>query len=193
MPPSSLSYPRTTLPPMAKAGVSQLTYADLQALPDDHNRYELIDGELLVSPSPSTAHQRAVGNLYMLLRPACPPDLEAFVAPFDWLVDDHNVFVPDLLVARTRDLTERNLPRPPVLAVEVLSPTTRHRDLGRKRDAYARAGLADYWVVDPLVPSVRMLERVDGTFCEVAHAADDGSVIVERPFPVTVVPGDLVA
>jgi Uma2 family endonuclease len=178
---------------MAKAGVSQLTHADLQALPDDHNRYELIDGELLVSPSPSTAHQRAVGNLYVLLRAACPPDLEVFVAPFDWLVDDHNVFEPDLLVARRADLTERNLPRPPVLAVEVLSPTTRQRDLGRKRAAYARAGLAHYWAVDPLVPSVRVLELVEGTFCEVGYAADDGSIAVAHPFPVTVAPHALSA
>jgi Uma2 family endonuclease len=177
---------------MAKAGVSQLTYADLQALPDDHNRYELIDGELLVSPAPSRAHQRAVGNLHLLLHAACPPTLEVLFAPFDWLVDDHNVFEPDLLVARRDDFTDWYLPCPPVLAVEVLSPTTRHRDLGRKRDAYARAGLANYWVVDPLVPSVRVLRPVEGTFYEVAHAADDGPVTVERPFPVTVVPGDLI-
>jgi Uma2 family endonuclease len=178
---------------MAKATVSRLTYADLQELPDDHNRYELIDGELLVTPAPNTAHQRAVGNLYVLLRAACPADLEVFLAPFDWLVDQHNVFEPDLLVARRADLTERNLPHPPVLAVEVLSPTTRRRDLGRKRDAYERSALAHYWVVDPLVPSVQVFELGDGGLVESASAVDDTPITVDRAFAVTVTPADLFA
>jgi Uma2 family endonuclease len=179
--------------PMAKAGVSQLTYADLQALPDDHKRYELIDGELVVSASPNLAHQRAVLRLAMLLHAACSPALlEVVAAPFDWLVDDHNVFVPDLLVARTGELTERNLPRPPVLAVEVLSPSTRARDLVRKRAAYQRAGLPHYWVVDPLAPSVTVLDALDGVYAATATAYGDEPLTVKTPFPVTVVPADLV-
>jgi Uma2 family endonuclease len=176
---------------MAKAKVSQLTYADLEALPDDHNRYELIDGELLVSASPSTAHQRALGALYRLLHAAAPVTCEVFLAPFDWYVDERNVYQPDLLVARRADLTERNLPRPPVLAVEVLSPSSRSVDLVRKRAAYQRAGLEHYWVVDPLLPAVTVLERVRGRLVETATAKGDESVEVDRPFPVTVVPAAL--
>ena len=131
-----LSHPGPTLRPMAKAGVSQHTYADLQALPDDHHRYELIDGELVVSAAPNLAHQRTVRRLLRLLEDACPAGLEALSAPFDWVVDDCNVYEPDVLVARVADLTERNLPRPPVLAVEVLSDFSRSRDRLRKRAAY---------------------------------------------------------
>jgi Uma2 family endonuclease len=176
---------------MAKAKVSQLTYADLQALPDDHKRYELIDGELLVSPSPSTAHQRAVRCLLLILHAACPPGHEVLTAPFDWLVDQRNVFVPDVIVARTADLTETNLPVAPLLAVEVLSPSTRSRDQVRKRAAYQRAGLGHYWLVDPLAASITVLDRVDGQFTTTATASGDQPVTIERPFLVTVVPADL--
>ena len=176
---------------MAKAKVSQLTYADLEALPDDHNRYELIDGELLVSASPSTAHQDAVLNLILLLHAACPRQHRVYVAPFDWYVDERNVYQPDLLVARRADLTERNLPRPPVLAVEVLSPSSRSVDLVRKRAAYQRTGLEHYWVVDPLLPAVTVLERVRGRLVETATAKGDEPLTVDLPFPVTVLPAAL--
>ena len=175
---------------MAKAKVSQLTYADLEALPDD-NRYELIDGALLVSASPSTAHQDAVRNLLLLLHAACPQGHRVYTAPLDWYVDNRNVYVPDVLVARRDDLTERNLVRPPVLAIEVLSPSTRSVDLVRKRAAYERAGLAHYWIVDPVLPAVTVLELAGGRLVEAATAKGDEVLAVERPFPVRVVPGQL--
>jgi Uma2 family endonuclease len=177
---------------MAKPMVSQLTYADIEALPEDGKRYELIDGELFVSASPSRDHQRVVGNLYLLLRAACPPDLEVFLAPFDWVVDQLNVYVPDLMVVGRQDSTHRNLPCPPVLAVEVLSPTTRARDVGRKYAAYERAGLAHYWIVDPVAPEVRVIEHRDGQFCTSAKAAGPEGLALTRPFPVTLVPDALV-
>lgn len=173
---------------MAKAKVSQLTYADLEALPDDHIRHELIDGELFVSASPSLVHQRVVMALYHLLLPLVPEGHELFNVDIDWYVDDRNVYVPDLIVAPRDHFTERNLPRPPVLAVEVLSPSTRSVDLVRKRAAYERAGLAHYWIVDPMLPALTVLERVGGRLVEVAAAKGDEALAVERPFPVTVVP-----
>ena len=176
---------------MAKAGVSQHTYADLQALPDDHHRYELIDGELVVSAAPNLAHQLAVAAVYRLLFAACPPGHTVLFAPFDWVVDDRNVYEPDVLVARVADLTERNLPRPPVLAVEVLSDFSRSRDRLRKRAAYQRAGLSYYWLVDPLIPAVTVLDRVGHELVETAVAKGDEPLAVERPFPVTVVPAEL--
>jgi Uma2 family endonuclease len=176
---------------MANAKVSQLTYADLEALPDDHNRYELIDGELLVSASPDTVHQRALGALYRLLHAAAPEACEVFLAPFDWYVDERNVYQPDLLVARRADLTERSLPRPPVLAFEVLSPSSRSVDLVHKRAAYQRAGLEHYWVVDPQLPAVTVLERVRGRLVEATTAKGDETLTVDRPFPFTLVPAAL--
>jgi Uma2 family endonuclease len=190
--PLALSDGACSLAVVAKPMVSQLTYADIEALPYDGKRYELIDGELFVSASPNRAHQRVVGNLHLLLRAACPPELEVFVAPFDWVVDQRNVYVPDLMVARREDSTDRNLPCPPVLAVEVLSPTTRTRDVGRKYTAYERAGLAHYWIVDPFAPEVRVVEHRHGRFCTTATATGPEGLALTRPFPVNLVPDALV-
>ena len=86
------------------------TRADLDSMPDDGHRYELIDGCLIVSPAPSRRHQRVVVNLTVLLHPRCPEDLEVLVAPFDVALSDDSVVQPDLLVARRSDLTDRDLP-----------------------------------------------------------------------------------
>jgi Uma2 family endonuclease len=96
-----------------------------------------------------------------------------------------------VIVARTADLTEANLPVAPLLAVEVLSPSTRSRDQVRKRAAYQHAGLGHYWLVDPLAASITVLDRVDGQLTTTATASGDQPVTIVRPFPVTVVPADL--
>jgi Uma2 family endonuclease len=87
-----------------------LTRADLDALPDDGHRYELIDAVLIVTPAPSMPHQRVVTRLLRLLDAACPDDLEVFVAPFDVALATDIVMQPDVLVARKVDLTPT---RPP--------------------------------------------------------------------------------
>jgi len=102
-----------------------LTRDDLDTLPDDGHRYELIDGVLVVSPSPSQEHQSMLGELFVLLRAACPADLKVLLAPFDVALAADTVVQPDIVVARRTDLTSRDLPTAPVLAVEVLSPSTR--------------------------------------------------------------------
>src|SRR5256885_10543297 len=100
------------------------TVDDLDALPDEGLQVELFDGVLVVSPAPVPAHQRAVGGLFVLLRGACPPELEVFVAPLDFRPNLKRSFQPDVLVARRDRVGPKNLVRPPVLAVEVLSPST---------------------------------------------------------------------
>lgn len=115
-----------------------LTRADLDAMPDDGHRYELIDGALIVTPAPGERHQTAVGELHLLLRRGCPDDLKVLLAPFDVTLADDTVVQPDLLVCRRRDLTRRDLPTAPVLAVEVVSPSTRRIDLTLK--VAARSG-----------------------------------------------------
>lgn len=79
------------------------TVADLATLPDDGLRYELVDGTLLVSAAPSKLHQRALGNLYVLLRAACPAELEVFLAPTDYQPTSTRSFQPDLLVVSRDD------------------------------------------------------------------------------------------
>jgi Uma2 family endonuclease len=168
-----------------------LTYDDLQNIPEDGHRYELLDGTLLVTPAPNTVHQDCVLSLAILLRNAALADQKVMIAPFDWLIGARTSFEPDVLVARRADIGKHNLSVPPLLAVEVLSPSTRRIDLVLKRDAYASAGVASYWIVDPEVPSVTALRLEDGVFVEEASASGDGSFTASSPFPVTVVPARL--
>lgn len=95
---------------------------------------------------------------------------------------------PDILVARRVDLTDRNLPHPPVLAVEVLSPSARLIDLNLKRARYERAGVASYWVVDPDDVTLTAWRLRDGEYVEVASVAGAESWSCASPFEVTVVP-----
>ena len=99
-----------------------LTRADLESMPDDGHRYELLDGTLVVTPAPGNRHQGAVGKLYVALAHACPGNLAVRLAPFDVVLADDTVVQPDLLVTSRSALTERGLPGAPLLAVEVLSP-----------------------------------------------------------------------
>lgn len=168
-----------------------LTHDDLQNIPDDGHRYELLEGTLLVTPAPTPEHQSCVLSLGMLLASAVPPDLKVFIAPLDWVVGPRTSFEPDVLVARRVDVGPRNLPRPPALVVEVLSPNTRRIDLVLKRDAYAAAGVPSYWIVDPDGPTVTFLRLEGGAYVEDGSVAGDDAFAVSSPFPLTVVPARL--
>ncbi|HEY8474535.1 MAG TPA: Uma2 family endonuclease [Natronosporangium sp.] len=108
--------------PLLTAG-RPFTRADLAGMPDDGRRYELIDGVLIVSAAPGRLHQRAVGRLLRLLGDACPPEFEVLPGPFAVGLADDTELQPDV-VGRVADLTDRDLPAAPALAVEVLSPST---------------------------------------------------------------------
>lgn len=165
---------------------------DLEGMPDDGRRYELIDGCLVVTPAPGLPHQRVVGALYYLLRAACPPGLEVFVAPVDFVPQPSTVLQPDILAARAEDAAGQRLTRPPLLVVEVLSPCSRAQDLGSKRLAYAEAVIPWYWVVDPDAPGSLVVHRLEaGTYSEVARASGEEAHASEQPFAVTVVPARL--
>ncbi len=130
--------------------------------PDDGHRYELVDGALLVTPAPGFRHQTCVLALGMLLRSARGDGHQVVIAPFDVRLSASTVLQPDVLVARTDDLTEARLEGAPVLAVEVLSGSTRLTDLGTKRLVFEEAGVPAYWLVDPDVPSLTVLHLEDG-------------------------------
>jgi Uma2 family endonuclease len=169
-----------------------LTAADLETMPDDGHRYELIDGALIVTPSPAVPHQRVVGNLYVLLRAACTADLEVMLAPLDVTVSEITVLQPDLLVAPRTTLAGRKMVGLPVLAVEVLSPSTRLIDLNLKRAAFERAEVGSYWVVDPEAASITAWHLEDGRYVEQPWTVDDEVFSVNRPFPIEFRPDDLV-
>lgn len=148
----------------------RMTYDDLLALPDDGLRHELIDGEHIVSPSPGSAHQLIVGNLYLLLRQFLREHHigVAMLAPFDIVFSRFDVVEPDLIyftMDRFRAIVgEKNAQGPPDLAVEILSPWSRRRDEITKRCLYERWGVGEYWVVDPDIDTMKVYRLAGGKF-----------------------------
>jgi Uma2 family endonuclease len=133
---------------------TEWTVEMVRALPDDGNRYEVIDGELFVTPAPSVVHQRAVLELALLVAPYVRAHRigEALIAPADVVVYGPHKFVqPDLFVvplvngAPMRAWAEVGRL---LLAVEVLSPSTERTDRGRKRTLYTEKAVPEYWIVD---------------------------------------------
>ncbi|RJQ80509.1 Uma2 family endonuclease [Pseudonocardiaceae bacterium YIM PH 21723] len=169
-----------------------LTVEDLEGMPDDGRRYELIDGELLVSPAPGTYHQSAVGKLFTALDQACPDGLVVLPAPYAFQANAHTEVQPDLLVARIGDVTVKKLIAPPVLAVEVLSPSSSVTDFSRKKDLYQRVGVSGYWVIEPAEPRLVAFELdAHGSYDKVAEVGPGEVFEAGWPFPVRVVPGEL--
>jgi Uma2 family endonuclease len=167
--------------------------ADLESLPDDGLQYELLDGMLLVSPAPVPLHQRVVLRLAQLLCSACPGNLEVFIAPLDWQPDPHTSLQPDLLVVAKRTLAgAKNITAPLVLAVEVLSPSTRRKDLLLKRSRYLEADVASYWVIDPDRPSFTAMDLIAGSYQITAEALGDQTAEPQVPFEVRITPSRLI-
>ncbi len=168
------------------------TYSDLVALPDDQLRHELIDGEHFVSPSPATAHQEISKRLFRALDAHVERHRlgEVLYAPFDVKLSACTVLVPDLVyftAARFADVVnEKHAVAAPDLVVEILSPGTRRRDLGRKRAVYDRDGAREYWIVDPAARSITVLRRprADAGLTDVTRHALASDDVVESPlFP----------
>lgn len=168
------------------------TPEDLDALPEGTGqRYELVDGQLLVSPTPSRDHQRASRGLFRLLDAACPSDLEVLYAPVDFRPTARRSLEPDLLVFRRADAVDTAITRGLVLAVEVLSPSTRSVDLILKRALYEEAQVPSYWVVDPLEPSLTVWQLGDGGYVQAGRAVGDEPLALTAPYALTVVPAAL--
>ena len=160
-------------------------------MPDDGHRYELIDGVLIVTPAPGLEHQSVVGQLHLLLMSRKPPELKVILAPFAVALADDTEMQPDLIVARAADFTSRDLPKAPLLAIEVLSPSTRRIDLTLKRDRLEAAGCDAYWCVDPIALTLTAWELEGGAYVQVAHVSGDAVFATRRPFPLEVRPGSL--
>ncbi len=134
---------------------TRLTYEDYCLLPNDGKRYEIIDGELIVSPSPARAHQKIVTALvYYLVDFVRKRRLgEVYVAPFDVVFSQFDVVEPDVLYisnSRSSILTRANVQGAPDLVVEVLSESTEKVDRTTKLKLYARFGVSEYWIIDPV-------------------------------------------
>lgn len=166
------------------------TVAELDRMPDDGHRYELLDGVLVVSPRPTTIHQAVAGRLWGALDAACPEDLLVVPEPAVQL-DPQTEFDPDLVVVRIDEVGGAKFVTPPLLVVEVRSPSTAVFDLNRKKAAYERFGVPSYWIVnpDPACPELSVFELRDGSY--VTTETSTRAVTVARPFPVTIIPARL--
>ncbi len=150
-----------------------LDYDDYVRLPDDGKRYEIIDGALAMSPSPSYFHQNASGVLFhALYSHAREHDLGVVLsAPIDVILGPHQIVVPDIVFvseARRGLLEKRGVVGAPDLVVEILSPSTRARDLNEKRAMYERFGVHAYWIVDLDAEQVLAWKLTEGRYSEPA-------------------------
>jgi Uma2 family endonuclease len=170
------------------------TVAELDQMPDDGRRYELLNGGLAVSPRPGNPHQLVAFTLATTLDRVCPPQYQVLPEPAVQISDETEL-APDVVVIRQEQVNEAKCTVPPLLVVEVRSPRTALIDLNLKKAAYERFGVESYWVVVPDrdEPEVIVFELRDGRYKDVAHVVGDEVFAAEKPFPVEVIPARLVA
>ncbi|MBB4634594.1 Uma2 family endonuclease [Longimicrobium terrae] len=153
------------------------SYAEFRRLPDDGNRYEVIDGELFVTPSPLTIHQKIVGRIFAAIEAFCEEHGAGTVlfAPCDVIFGEGDYLEPDLVfVRRDREeiIGERGIEGPPDLVVEVLSESTAMRDRGIKRDRYAGYGVPEYWIVDSDAKAIEVYRLIQNDLRRTQIARD---------------------
>ena len=172
----------------------RFTPEDFWKLPEDAGdgiRYELLDGAIVMTPAPGKPHQWAAQELFVQLRAAAPEAMTVFMAPLDVMFATGDILEPDVMVISDRDPHGKVVTEVPLLAVEVLSPSSRRRDVGDKLTAYRDAGVPSYWVVDPINPRLRAWALEDGEYVEIADVSGDEEWTAKAPFPVTIRPVDL--
>ena len=168
------------------------TLADLAARPDDGQRYEIIDGSLLVSPPPTVLHQAIADRLHRLLRAAAGPAFEVLEGVGVQLAN--GVLIPDVLVAHTAAVwSGRSLlvPADLLLAVEVVSPSSATTDRVTKLTLYAAAGIPAYWRVElegAEAPSIVTYRLSGAAYVEQATASADDVVSLDWPLVVELAP-----
>ena len=163
------------------------TYEDLQAFPEgDGKRYEIIDGDLLVTPAPLSKHQLVLGNLHGLLWAflQASPEGRVLFAPADVVLSEINVVEPDLLFlsnARLDRVTRKNIKGAPDIVVEVLSESTRRADEVRKRKLYESADVLEYWIVDPELETVKVYRKAGDRFTPAAELSCEAGDVLTTP------------
>jgi Uma2 family endonuclease len=151
-----------------------VTFEEYRALPDDGPRYQLINGELFMSPAPKLLHQYVIGEFFAAINDHVRRHRLglAMFAPYDVKLTGHTAVQPDLLffsTANQRAMGDDYATGAPDLAIEVLSPSNRRIDLVLKRAIYADNGVAEYWIVDPSKRTVRVNLLHDGRYVETTH------------------------
>jgi Uma2 family endonuclease len=167
---------------------------DIWDTPEDGNRYEVIDGELYVTPPPLEPHQRGSTNLlgfvWQYLRQSRLGTV--YSAPFGVVLDDENGLQPDIVYVsneRRGLIVERGLEGAPDLVVEVLSRSTQARDRGVKMKRYAASGIAHYWILDPRTRTLEAYRLTEQGY-ELTGAYGPGSAFRPELFPGLEIPID---
>lgn len=164
------------------------TYEDYAQFPDDGKRYEIIEGELFMVPSPMTKHQ--------LVSQAIEAKLERFFlkkhpmavylhAPVDVILSDTNVVQPDICVILNEHrsiITEKNIAGAPDFLIEILSPSNRAMDVRKKRALYEKYGVKEYWIVDPDIETIQKSVLKKGRFVD-AGTFERGDKITSHTLP----------
>ena len=168
------------------------TYQEYCYLPNDGRRYEIIEGELYVTPSPSSMHQTVSRRLQFALMSQLelPGIAYVFDAPYDIILAETTVVEPDLAIIRkTRrsSISKRGFEGPPDVAVEILSSSTRGNDVVLKKAAYARAGIQEYWIVDPDLGHVEVF-RLKETGYDQGVLFDRSATLTSPAFPEVTIP-----
>jgi Uma2 family endonuclease len=167
----------STFPQSIPPGKILLTYDDYCLLPNDRNRYEILDGELSVTPAPAIRHQTVLGNLYRFLANYVVANQlgKVFIAPTDLILAPATVVQPDLIFIgndRRHIVSERAIEGPPTLVIEILSPTTHRTDRVAKAQLYAQYQVPHYWLVDPDRRTLEGYELVIDHYDLIASARD---------------------
>ncbi len=182
----------TAAAPLVGPPQGRWTYADYAALPDDGNRYEIIAGVLYMTPAPGTGHQSVSARLvtFLVTHVEFAGLGRVFAAPVDVELAPDTVVQPDIVVilsASLHRITPSRIIGAPDLVVEILSPGTAGYDRREKQDAYARAGVGEYWIVDSGAQTVELLTLDQGGYR--SHGVFRGqarlpSSVVTLPVPV---------
>jgi Uma2 family endonuclease len=168
---------------MTRSGLkTKLEYSDYVHIPSDGKRYELLEGDLHVTPAPSPLHQRVSKRLQRMLEAyfEAKGQGEVFDAPIDVILTNQDVVQPDLvLVTNAGQISKRGIEGPPLLLVEVLSPSTREYDRTAKATRYAALGVVHYWIVDPDAQQLECYRSTGVTFELVVQA--QGPAVLTHP------------
>ncbi len=160
--------------------IEKKTIADYEALPEG-SPYQLVEGELIMSPAPGFEHfrssKRVFVRLYRLIEDAGKG--EVIYAPVDLYLDKENAYQPDIMVVlkgSNARITNKGVYGAPDVVVEVLSPSTAYYDLRVKKKVYERAGVREYWIVDPMERSLEIYTNSEEGFKLTSRAVEKGKV-----------------
>jgi len=162
---------------MSQVKSPPFTIHDYRKMPDDGHYYQVIEGELYMSPAPSNFHQIIVGNIYFIFRSFLQvnPIGQVRVSPFDVYLTPNTVVQPDVLYVSKENaaiIIDAGVEGAPDLVVEILSPGTRALDLGPKRAIYARTGVKELRIVDPIALTIQVYRlQINAELPEAAYNA----------------------